>query len=438
MRYVLEIEQHTKTEQQLLEENKLLKISIQELSILNEIAIAVSSTLSFDKIIDLIVTKCIKHLQVEQCAVMLLNKENKITPLQTMIRRADASKFTLSYKLDTQLTGWMLKYQQPLLINDFENDERIRIKNLVDFSICNLLSVPLLYKGEMIGVLTVFNKRNKKELTLDDQRLLSIIASQSAQVIENAKLFEEEKKYLILQEELKTAKEIQINLLPKEPPKIDGYDFSAINIPAKEVGGDYFDFIKITDSKIGFCLGDVTGKGLPAALLMANLQATLRGQMLYTDSCCECIKRANRLLYLSTDPTKFATLFFGIIDTQNHILTFCNAGHDNPFLIQQDNQIKRLSTGGLLLGCLTDYTYQEEVVQLNPESTLVLYSDGITEAMNVQQEEYGDKRLEKLIENNSTLTSQELVTKILSDVKNFTIGVPQSDDITLMIIKRNN
>ena len=120
MKSVLEIEQLIKINQQLLEENTLLKISIQELSILNEIATAISSTLSIDKIIDLVVTKCIKHLQVEQCAVMLLNKENKITPLQTMIRRADASKFTSSYKLDTQLTGWMLKYQKPLLINDFE------------------------------------------------------------------------------------------------------------------------------------------------------------------------------------------------------------------------------------------------------------------------------------------------------------------------------
>ena len=248
----MELDTLSKTNKQLLEEIERLKISIQELSILNEIATAITSTLSVDKIIDLIVTKCIKHLHVEQCAVMLLNKENKIAPFQTMIRRADVSKFTLSFKLDSQLTGWMIKYQKPLLINDFERDERIQVKDQADFAIYNLLSVPLLYKGEMIGVLTVFNKKHKKEFTSDDQRLLSIIAAQSAQVIENAKLFEDEQKYLILQEELNTAKEIQINLLPKEPPGIEGYDFSAINIPAKEVGGDYFDFIKITESKSKF------------------------------------------------------------------------------------------------------------------------------------------------------------------------------------------
>jgi sigma-B regulation protein RsbU (phosphoserine phosphatase) len=432
----LELDTLSKTNQQLLEEIDKLKISIQELSILNEIATAITSTLSVDKIIDLIVTKCIKHLHVEQCAVMLLNKEDKITPLQTMIRRADVSKFTLSYKLDSQLTGWMIKYQKPLLINDFERDERIQVKDQADFAIYNLLSVPLLYKGEMIGVLTVFNKKHKKEFTSDDQRLLSIIAAQSAQVIENAKLFEDEQKYLILQEELNTAKEIQINLLPKEPPRIEGYDFAAINIPAKEVGGDYFDFIKITESKLGFCLGDITGKGLPAALLMANLQATLRGQALYTNSCCENIKRVNRLLYLSTDPTKFATLFFGIIDTQNHILTFCNAGHDNPFLIQQDNTIIRLFTGGLLLGCLADYTYQEEVIQFNSDNLLALYSDGVTEAMNETDEEFGEQRLQKILLDNRKKSAENIITIILDAVRTHAGNRSQSDDITLMIIRR--
>jgi sigma-B regulation protein RsbU (phosphoserine phosphatase) len=432
----LELDTPVKINQHLLEEIERLKISIQELSILNEIATAITSTLSVDKIIDLVVTKCIKHLHVEQCAVMLLNKENKIAPLQTMIRRADVSKFTLSYKLDSQLTGWMIKYQKPLLINDFERDERIQVKDQADFAIYNLLSVPLLYKGEMIGVLTVFNKKHKKEFTSDDQRLLSIIAAQSAQVIENAKLFEDEQKYLILQEELNTAKEIQINLLPKEPPRIEGYDFAAINIPAKEVGGDYFDFIKITESKLGFCLGDITGKGLPAALLMANLQATLRGQALYTNSCCENIKRVNRLLYLSTDPTKFATLFFGIIDTQNHILTFCNAGHDNPFLIQQDNTIIRLYTGGLLLGCLADYTYQEEVIQFNSDNLLALYSDGVTEAMNETDEEFGEQRLQKILLDNRKKSAENIITIILDAVRTHAGNRSQSDDITLMIIKR--
>lgn len=432
----MELDTLSKTNKQLLEEIERLKISIQELSILNEIATAITSTLSVDKIIDLIVTKCIKHLHVEQCAVMLLNKENKIAPFQTMIRRADVSKFTLSFKLDSQLTGWMIKYQKPLLINDFERDERIQVKDQADFAIYNLLSVPLLYKGEMIGVLTVFNKKHKKEFTSDDQRLLSIIAAQSAQVIENAKLFEDEQKYLILQEELNTAKEIQINLLPKEPPGIEGYDFSAINIPAKEVGGDYFDFIKITESKLGFCLGDITGKGLPAALLMANLQATLRGQTLYTNSCCENIKRVNRLLYLSTDPTKFATLFFGIIDTQNHLLTFCNAGHDNPFLIQQDNTIIRLYTGGLLLGCLADYTYQEEVIQFNSDNLLALYSDGVTEAMNEADEEFGERRLQKILLDNRKKSAENIITIILNAVRTHAGNRSQSDDITLMIIRR--
>jgi phosphoserine phosphatase RsbU/P len=432
----MELEHITKTSEQLLEEIERLKSSIQELSILNEIATVINSTLSVDKIIDLIVTKCIKHLNAEQCVVMLLNIEDKTTPLHTMVRRADASKFTLSYRLDSQLTGWMLKYKKPLLINDFENDVRFTLKDRMDFSIRNLLSVPLLYKGDMIGVISLFNKKNKNDFISEDQRLLSIIASQSAQVIENAKLLEEEQKLLILQEELKTAKEIQTNLLPMEFPNIDGYDFSAINIPAKEVGGDYFDFIKITETKIGFCLGDVTGKGLPAALLMANLQATLRGQTLYSVSCCESIQRANRLLYLSTDPTKFATLFFGIIETKNHNLTYCNAGHDYPFLITEDKRIIRLNTGGMLLGCLPEFPYQEEIIKVNKGSTLVLYSDGITEAMNEADEEFGEIRFQRILLDNLGNTSEKIIENILTAVRKHSGKRAQSDDITLMVIKR--
>ena len=169
---------------------------------------------------------------------------------------------------------------------------------------------------------------------------------------------------------------------------------------------------------------------------MANLQATLRGQTLYTNSCCENIKRVNRLLYLSTDPTKFATLFFGIIDTQNHLLTFCNAGHDNPFLIQQDNTIIRLYTGGLLLGCLADYTYQEEVIQFNSDNLLALYSDGVTEAMNEADEEFGERRLQKILLDNRKKSAENIITIILNAVRTHAGNRSQSDDITLMIIRR--
>ena len=179
-----------------------------------------------------------------------------------------------------------------------------------------LLSVPMIIKGKMIGILSLFKKESDASFTDSDQRLLSIIAAQSANVIENSRLFEEEKKFIQRQKEIQVASGIQKNLLPQEIPVIIRYDIYAVNIPAQEVGGDYYDFVKISGTKTAIAAGDVSGKGLPAAMLMANLQATLRGQLLFCNSLNDCIKRANNLLYKSTDISKFVTLFIGILDTE--------------------------------------------------------------------------------------------------------------------------
>ncbi|MCK7523647.1 MAG: SpoIIE family protein phosphatase [Ignavibacteriales bacterium] len=168
---------------------------------------------------------------------------------------------------------------------------------------------------------------------------------------------------------------------PKEIPSIKGYDIYAINIPAREVGGDYYDFIKISETKTAIALGDVSGKGLPASMLMANLQATLRGQLLFCNCAKDCIKRANNMLFKSTDTSKFVTLFFGILDTEKHTLTYCNAGHNEPIFIQTEQKINS-DKGGMLLSCFEHIEYDEEEILFEKGSTLVVFTDGITEAMN--------------------------------------------------------
>ena len=211
---------------QLEQENLRLRRAVEELSVLNEIATAISSTLTLNQIVDLIVEKCVKHLKVEQAAVMLLREETKDKPFQTMIRRADTTAHFLPYRLDAQLTGWMLKNQKALVINDFKNDNRFSGIDERTFPIRSLLSVPLLSKGQMIGLLTVFNKKLEQGYSNEDQRLLSIIATQSAQVIENARLIEEEKALYQMQKEMQMAYDIQVNLLPKASPKLEGYEIA--------------------------------------------------------------------------------------------------------------------------------------------------------------------------------------------------------------------
>jgi sigma-B regulation protein RsbU (phosphoserine phosphatase) len=316
-------------------------------------------------------------------------------------------------------------------------DSRFKFADETNLPVKTLLSVPMSVKGRMTGLLTLFNKKSESGFSSDDQRLLSIIAAQSAHVIEHARLLQKEQELLRMEEEYKMAKEIQLNILPKKIPSIEGYDIFAINIPAREVGGDYYDFIKLPGNRTAFCLGDITGKGLPAAMLMANLQATLRGQALTQKNVSDNIKNSNLLLFNSTAENRFATLFYGELDFINHTITYCNAGHEAPISLLQ-NKITRLTEGGLLLGCFDFAEFEQVTRKIEPEELLVIYSDGVTEAMNSKTEEFGEDKLLDIIKSNLNFSAKELIDKIVTEVKAHSIKVEQSDDITLMVLKRIN
>lgn len=423
---------------QLVEENRRLRAAVEELSALNEIATAITSTQTLEQIVDLIVRKCVKHIRVEQGAVMLLDEKDQNKPFHTMIRKQDSLSNILPYRLDAQLTGWMLKNRNPLIVNDLTTDSRFKFMVNENFPIKSLLSVPMMVKGKMIGLLTVFNKKAESGFTQGDQRLLGIIAAQSAHVIENARLYQEEQALLRLQEEMRLAYEIQVDLLPESQPVLPGYQIAGKSIPAKDVGGDYFDFIPSEDSRLAFCLGDISGKGIPAALLMANLQATLRGQTLLGKSCKDCVSFANEILYHNTASNKFATLFYGIIDSSKNELSYCNGGHNNPFFLSRDNKSTSLDKGGLIVGIMPSVPYEEDAIPFNPGDLLVIYSDGVTEAMNKTEEEFGEERLTDLISKNRNETPENLIDIIIKSLKNFSGGQEQSDDITLVIVKRDS
>ena len=417
-------------------ENHRLQRAVEELGILNEIATAINSTLALERILDLITQRCVHHLGAEQGAVLLLEEQKSERPFQTICRVGDTSHKRLPFRLDDQLAGWMMKYRAPLLINDLASDQRFATGVGDIFPVHSLLCVPMVCKGKMTGLLAVFNKKADAGFSADDQRLLAIIASESGQVIDNARLAEKEKTLLHVQEELRLAQEMQNNLLPKEPPRLAGYDIAGKSIPAKEVGGDYFDFLAIDDRRLAFCLGDVSGKGLPAALLMANLQAAVRSQTMAGTSLTSCLERANALMFRNTSPEKFATLFFACLDIGDHILHYCNAGHNHPFLITDKIEPLRLSEGGLALGCFESFPFAEDQVQLNPGDRLVVFSDGISEAVNNTDEEFGEARVYDLAAANRGASATELIEKILQEVGRHAGDRPQMDDMTLVVVQR--
>ncbi|OGU71246.1 MAG: hypothetical protein A2V93_12775 [Ignavibacteria bacterium RBG_16_34_14] len=429
--------EETVLQNQLFEENLRLKAAVEELSALNEIATAITSTQTLEQIVDLIVRKCVKHIKVEQGAVMLLDEKDQNKPFHTMIRKQDSLSNILPFRMDAQLTGWMLKNRNPLIINDLASDSRFKFMVDNNFPVHSLLSVPMIVKGKMIGLLTVFNKKAEAGFTMGDQRLLGIIAAQSAHVIENARLYREEQALIRLQEEMRLAYEIQVDLLPKLQPVLPGYQIAGKSIPAKDVGGDYFDFIPSGDNCLAFCLGDISGKGIPAALLMANLQATLRGQTLLGNDCKSCVSFANEMLFRNTAPNKFATLFYGIIDISKNELIYCNGGHNNPFYFTRDNKLTPLDKGGLIVGIMPGVPYEEETIPFHPGELLVIYSDGITEAMNNTEEEFGEQRLIDLILQNRNESPLKLIEIIIKNIQEFSGNQSQMDDITLVIIKRD-
>ena len=419
----------------LAQENARLKLAIEELSILNAVSTAVSSTSSLDQTVDLIVQKCVQHLQVEQGAVLLFDKLESGSSLKTMVRKVEKDAGEIPLRLGDQITGWMLKHQKALVINDFERDTRFRAPSERG-GIHSLLCVPLKLKGRLIGVLNVFNKTGGTGFSAGDQRLLSIIATQSAQLIENARLMEEQKALEILQEELRLAREIQKKLLPKAPPEVVGYIVAGISEPAKRVGGDYFDFLDLGEQRLGLCLADVSGKGITAALLMSNVQATIRSQSRLAPDVDTCVARSNDMLHASTDSDKFVTMFYGVLDTRSHRLEYCNAGHNPPVMLAGRDGPVLLETGGPVLGVVPGFPYQRGSVEFRPGQTLLVYSDGFSEAMNPRFEEFSDERLRDSAAARTELPPERMLETLLQEVNEFCGDAPQADDMTIMAVQR--
>ncbi len=427
------IPEGTSNSPSLEEENLRLKRAVTELTILNELAAAIDSTMSTDEIMNLIVQESIKAIGVEQGAIMMIT-EKAASPMKTLIRGMDASSGGIPYRLGVSLTGWMLKNQKSLLIENFLTDERFRGVKVESGQIRSVLSVPLKAKDRMIGVINLINKK-EGTFTREDERLVGIIATQSAQVLENARLYEEEKRLQQMEHELQMARDIQQSLLPKENPQIPGASIAGLSYPAREVGGDYFDFIPMGPKRLGAVIADVSGKGVPASLLMSNIQATLRVQALSSESPGHCITEANTALHKSTASDKYATLFYGILDMEEKTFTSTNAGHNPPMLMSKGACCQRLETGGIVLGMMSDVPFEDETVSLNSGDLLLMFSDGITEAMNDREEEFGEQRLMELLGEHGGLEPEELLEMIVSRVKAFTGETQQQDDMTLVAIK---
>jgi phosphoserine phosphatase RsbU/P len=415
-----------------------MKQSLEELTTLNRIANAINVSMSIDKITKTIVDHCCQRVQAEQGAIFLLEKD---TPdedqFKTFIRETSKEEGQIPFHLNLSLQGWMVKNRSILLSNDPDTDDRIRGSNYKKIGLRNILASPLLSQRGILGVLVLFNKKGEDGFNDRDKRFIGIVGTQVSKVVENAQLHEKEHLLAEMEKEMNIAKTIQEGFLPKTTINSDVIETYGFNIPAKSVGGDYFDLIQLNENKVFFSLGDVSGKGLPAALLTGNAQAVMRSQLHRDETpdlpaVADCL---NQLIYHFTSSEQYITAIFGIIDSENKKLSYINAGHLLPIIVRSDGKIDTPSEADLVIGVLPDVQFHTVELDFGSNDSIYLYTDGITEAENETQEQFGDDRLLDALSGTNGKSTEIVCRDIESTLSKYRGNASQSDDITILSLR---
>lgn len=341
------------------------------------------------------------------------------------------------FRISTAVRDRVLNSGMSVLVHDTSTDDAFRDRrSIVEQNIRTLMAVPLQTRDKIIGIIYVDSPSLLREFTKDDLNLLTVMANVAAIRIEQVRFAEVEKARQLLARDLEQAAEIQQGFLPAKAPSVRGLDVAGHNAPCRTVGGDYYDFFAYGASRIAMVLGDVSGKGMPASLLMMGLQARVQVLIEEPKSLSDVMTRLNRITSANCPSNRFITLFFCILDGDTGELTYCNAGHNPPLIIRHDGTYEELKGGGPVLGILPFIEYQEYKAHLGEGDVLVIYSDGVTEASNPQGEEFETEGLAKAVVPDRDQTPGAIIGAINKAVAAYTEGAPPSDDVTVIVAKR--
>jgi serine phosphatase RsbU (regulator of sigma subunit) len=340
------------------------------------------------------------------------------------------------FRISSAVRDRVLTTGESVLVRDTASDDAFRERrSIVEQNIRTLMAVPLHTRKEIIGLIYLDSPSLRREFTKDDLNLLTVMANVAAIRIENTRFAELEKARQLMERDIEQAAEIQKGFLPSVAPAVRGLDVAGFNAPCRTVGGDYYDFFAYGESRIAMVLGDVSGKGMPASLLMMGLQARVQVLIEEPKSLADVMTRLNRITSANLPSNRFITLFFCILDGDSGELTFCNAGHNPPLIFSADGTYRTLKGGGPVLGIVPSIEYQECREKLEKGDTLVIYSDGVTEAVNPAGEEFDIKGLARAAGAKQG-SAQAIIENINNAVVTYTAGAPQSDDITLVVSRR--
>src|SRR5436305_7881913 len=337
----------------------------------------------------------------------------------------------LPLKMGEGIIGHVALSGEPAISPDVRNDPRYFNARQETRS---EMVAPIISNNEVIGVFDLESDKLNAYDT-DDLQVLLLLASQVAIIIEKVMLHEQLVEKKRLEGQLEVARQVQLELLPADDPKLEGFDICAYNFSTEEVSGDYYDWVSIYEDQIGLVIADVSGKGVPAALLMAFLRASLRAAIHIGYAPHISMSKVNYLLWESIERNQFVTAFYGVLDASNRTLSYSNAGHVPALLMNADGTERFEERGGVPLGMFRDSRYYEYFETIEPGQVFVLYTDGVTEAMNSTDEEYGRDRLVAAVRACRELPAREMIDFIHRDLTVWTDGRGAHDDVTFFIIK---
>ena len=417
-----------------------LQVLVDRMDFLHSVSQKISQKKGLALLLKEIMEESKNVMHAEASSLLLYDKKKETLAFQ--VATGDKGRIVEKYTIPmgTGIAGWVAEHRQTLNIEDCYADPRFNRKfdKKSHFKTKSMICVPLLRENTLIGVMQVINKKDGEPFDDIDQHIFEMLASQCAIAIENAQLVENQIEAELLKIELETARSIQENLLPKQLPTYDDISIGAKLVAADQVGGDYFNILRLNDRESLFFIADVSGKGIPAALIVSTIHSCLQTFLhLHREhfDLMAFVDNLNTVLIDSTTSDKFATCWFGLYEHATRKMTSVNCGHNPPYLFRRDwEKPMTLKQGGIFLGGIKA-PMTNEVIQLQSRDVLLVYTDGITEAWDTNQNMYEDKRMRLIIRENVHKSPSDMVIALFDDIYRFIGGAKQSDDITCFIIK---
>ena len=407
------------------------------LGILSQAARALLDHRPLDEVFEQVLDFVFEAVPTERAAILLLEGPKPVIKASRS-RRGEAIT-----KISRSIARRVVDQRVSVILPNVMEDAALKSQeSILSSGIHSALCAPLWYtssRGEedrVIGLIYLDSLISTQPYTEDDLQILTALSHIAAAKIENVRLLEESLEKQRLDEDMRIAAEIQTSLLPGEAPEIPGYELVGSNSPCRTIGGDYYDFETGDDDELLLALGDVSGKGSGAALLMTVLRAAVRGQ--WTEpSVAEAVRRINRTVCQNVPDGKYITFFLARLDPRQHALRYVNAGHNPPQLIRASGDVEELKDGGMVLGMFEDTPYEEGVVSLGSGDALLIFSDGVTETWNPEDEEFGEERLAQIAKSGADLSAAALQDAILGELETFARGGKATDDRTLIVLRRS-